>query len=287
MFVQSLGTYSIQDILTHNFFFLHADKQKEEYKKALRYYQIVYKLQISHGAETLDISNTLGNIGYTKQHMEDLAGALEANQQCLRLRREVYGDTHEEVASTLTHTGLVLLKLERHDLALQVFTEAYRIRKSLPDGDCDTSNFAFTIYNIALIHHHMGSHDLALRYYLATAEVEKKGLGMAHRDLSITYYNIGQIYYQRGEMGLALEKFHEALEIERECYGANHPTCARTLNEIGNIEMQRGNLDTMMGCYTEALRIYKEAGMVDETVLVYGLRLWRFDLVHPEAAPVA
>ena len=88
-------------------------------------------------------------------------------------------------------------------------------------------------------------------------------------------------------MELALGKFKEALEIERECYGVDHPTCARTLNEIGNIEMQLGNIDGMMKCYTNALRIYKDAGMVNERVIVYGLKLWRFNLVHPEAASVA
>jgi tetratricopeptide (TPR) repeat protein len=257
-------------------FRLRSDKQKGEYIQAMEYYQKVYELQLEHNAETLELANTLSNIGYTKQQLEDLDGALEANQECLRLRRDVFGDTHEDVASALTHIALVLLNLERHDIALQVFMEAYRIRKTIPIRD--TSNLAFTIYNIAHIYHHQGSHDNALKFYLATAEVEK-GLGIAHLDLSITYYNIGQLFYQRGEM--------EALEIERECYGANHPTCARTLNEIGNIEMQLGNLEGMMKCYTKALRIYKEAGMINEPVIVYSLKLWRFNIVHPEAAPVA
>ena len=264
-------------------FCLHLDKQKGEYVQAMEYYQKVYEVQIDHGAENLELATTLSNIGYTKQQLEDLDGALEANQECLRLRREVCGDTHEDVASTLTHIALVLLKLERHDIALQVFTEAYRIRKAIPSSD--TSSLAFTMYNIAHIYHHQGSHDNALRFYLATVEVEK-GLNIAHVDLSITYYNIGQLFYQRGEMELALSKFNEAHKIERECYGANHPTCARTLNEIGNIEMQLGNLQGMMKCYTEALRIYKEAGMVDELV-VYSLSLWRFNIIHPDAAPVA
>ena len=88
-------------------------------------------------------------------------------------------------------------------------------------------------------------------------------------------------------MELALVKFNEALDIERDSYGVNHPTCARTLNEIGNLEMQLGNLDGMMECYTQALRIYKEAGLSNERVIVYGLKLWRFNVVQPEAAPVA
>jgi tetratricopeptide (TPR) repeat protein len=122
---------------------------------------------------------------------------------------------------------------------------------------------------------------------LETARVEKAALGCSHRDLSITYYNIGQIYYQRGEMELAICNFREALKIETECFGADHPTCARTLNEIGNIQLQRGCVEEVMQCYTKALRIYREAGVSDDNLVIYGRSLWRFELVQPEAASAA
>ncbi len=260
-------------------------KQRSEYSKALEYYQQVLDLQNEHKADAEEIANTLSSIGYIHHQMEDFEKALEVNQDCLRLRREAKGDMDEDVASTLTHIALVLLKLERHDIALEVLTEAYRIRKEISKPN--SRDLAFTLYNIALIYHHRGSHEQALAFYLATAEVEKDALGKAHRDLSITYYNIGQIYYQRGEMELALQKFDEALEIERQCFGPEHPTCARTLNEIGNIQLQLGNLEEMMKCYTTALRIYRDAGMHSERVVVYGLKLWRFDIVQPAAAPCA
>jgi tetratricopeptide (TPR) repeat protein len=227
----------------------------------------------------------LSDSGYIRHQKGDYDGALEINQECLRLRRETKGDMDEDVAATLTHIALVLLKMERHDIALEVLTEAYRIRKVICKPS--TRDLAFTLYNIALIHHHQGSHEQALAFYLETARVEKAALGQAHKDLSITYYNIGQIYYQRGEMKAAIQKFRQALEIEKKCFGAEHPTCARTLNEIGNIELQVGNIEEVMTCYTEALRIYNKAGMDDDRLVVYGVRLWRFGLVQPEAAAMA
>ena len=74
----------------------------------MEYYQKVYELQIQHDAETLKLANTLSNIGCTKLQFKDLDGALEASQECLRLRRDVFGDTHKDFASTLTHIALVL-----------------------------------------------------------------------------------------------------------------------------------------------------------------------------------
>ena len=260
-------------------------KQRAEYDNALDNYCKVLELQRKHCNNPLDIANTLSSIGYVRHQKGDYQGAMDVNQECLRLRREVKGDIDEDVAATLTHIALVLLKMEMHDMALEVLTEAYRIRTKLSSKE--NRDIAFTLYNIALIYHHQGSHERSLQFYLETARVEKAALGVAHRDLSITYYNIGQIYYQRGDMDLALENFHQALSIERECFGESHPTCARTLNEIGNINLQLGNVEAMMSAYTEALRIYREAGVNDDHLIIYGRSLWRFECVQPEAAGAA
>jgi tetratricopeptide (TPR) repeat protein len=260
-------------------------KQRSDFDKALTNYERVLALQRRHAADVLEIANTLSSIGYVRHQKGDYAGAMEVNQECLRLRREVKGDVDEDVAATLTHIALVLLKMDMHDMALEVLTEAYRIRTTL--NTAENRDVAFMLYNIALIHHHQGNHEQALVYYLETARVEKAALGQAHRDLSITFYNIGQIYYQQGDMELAVFNFKEALKIERECFGNTHRTIARTLNEIGNIQLQLGNLKEVLECYTEALRIYLESGLGEEHLVIYGRSLWRFEVVQPPAAGAA
>jgi tetratricopeptide (TPR) repeat protein len=262
-------------------------KQRGEYDHALRHYEKVLVLQRKYSPDLLDVANTLSSIGYVRHQIGDYPGAMEVNQECLRIRRDIKGDNDEEVASTLTHIALVLLKMEMHDMALGVLTEAYRIRMANNVATTENRDVAFTLYNIALIYHHQGAHEEALRFYRETARVEHRALGGAHRDLSITYYNIGQIYYQRGEMELAISHFEQALSIELQCFGRNHPTCARTLNEIGNIELQRGNLPGVMRNYTEACRIYRASGLSEDQLVIYGRSLWRFELVQPNAAPVA
>jgi tetratricopeptide (TPR) repeat protein len=261
-------------------------KQRSDFKKALKFYNDVLVLQKKFmSGSKRDIANTLSSLGFVHHQLCEYAQALEFNQECLRIRRELHGDVDEDVAVTLTHIALVLLKMNMHDIALDVLIESYRIRKALQIND--TKDIAFTLYNIAMIYHHRGSHDDALLFYRETARVEASALGSAHRDLGITYYNIGQIHYQRGEMELAIESFRKALSIERECLGADHTACARTLNEIGNIELQRGNVKELMSCFTEALRIYRKANMDDNNLVIYGSRLFRFELAHPNAAPVA
>ena len=261
-------------------------KQQLEYKLALESYEKVLALQRKYCEDKLEIASTLSSIGYVRHLNGDYPGALDANQECLSLRREEKGDIDEDVAATLTHIALIVLKVESSQkMALELLTESYRIRKML--NSTENRDIAFTLYNIALIFHHQSLHDEALLYYNETARIERAALGGTHRDLSITYYNIAQIHYQRGDMELALTNFHEALKIEREHFGPNHPTVARTLNEIGNLRLLEGNLSEMMKYYADALRIYRKAGVGEDQLIVYGRKLWRFELVHPPAAGAA
>ena len=261
-------------------------KQRAEYAAAHENYNKVLALQRKYASDPLEIANTLSSIGYVRHQHGDYHGALEVNQECLSIRREAKGDQDEDVAQSLVHIALVLIKMDAAKMALELLTEAYRIRRSL-DNPGQQQSEAFILYNIALIYQHQGSHETALRYYLETARVEKEALGEGHRDLSITKFNIAQCFYSLGYLGLAVKQFHEALVIERSHFGSKHPTCARTLNEIGNIELQRGNLEGMMACYSEALAIYREAGIRDDQLVVFGRNLWRFEVVHPRAAGAA
>eukprot|EP00934_Nitzschia_sp_Nitz4_P003003 Nitzschia sp. Nitz4//scaffold64_size103689//57495//59636//NITZ4_004437-RA/size103689-processed-gene-0.189-mRNA-1//-1//CDS//3329556133//2993//frame0 len=259
-------------------------KQKSEFDNALKYYEKVLSLQRKHTpGNTSEITNTLSNIAYIHHQKGEFDEALEINQECLRLRRDAFGDMDGEVASTLTQIALILVRVKRHQMALEVFAEASRIRR---ERNGEERDLAFCLYNIALIYHQQGLHEVAMKYYLQTASVEQEALGEGHPDLGITFYNIGQLYYQRGEMELAKAKFHMALNIERG-NKEQRTACARTLNEIGNIALQLGRIDEVMHAYSEALRIYRSECMDDDNLVVYGLKLWRFELVHPVAAASA
>jgi len=261
-------------------------KQRSEFTDALNNYKKVLALQRKYLNDPLEIANTISSIGYVKHQQGDYAGALEDNQECLRIRRENKGDNDEDVAQTLTHISLVLIKMDSSKMALELLSEAYRIRKFL-DNPGQMQSEAFILYNIALILQHQGSHERALRFYLETARVECEALGEGHRDLSITKFNIAQCFYSLGDLDLAVEHFYEALAIEQSHFGQNHPTCARTLNEIGNIELQRGNISGMMKCYSEALAIYRDNDIRDEQLVVFGRNLWCFEVVYPPSAGAA
>lgn len=260
-------------------------KQQTLYDEALYYYQALLKFQKRNKVGQEAQSVTMNHIASLYQEKGDYEKALEISQECLMLRKQLKGDSDSSVASLLTQIALVLLKIEKYDIAVGALMEAYRIRKTLQSKD--EREIAYTMYNIALIYHHQGSHDMALLYYRETARLEEGMVGDDNRDLAVTFFNIGQIYYQKGDLQLAVKNLEKALRIEQRCYGANHPSCARTLNEIGNMELQGGNLEAMMNAYARALLIFRGAGMDDDNLVIIGVDLWRFSMIQPAVAAAA
>lgn len=261
-------------------------RQRSEFDHALNHAQELLKLQQEESVmDQAQIANTLSTIASIHHQMGQYDRAFEVNQECLGIRRELYCDgIHESIASDLFQTALNLVKLGRCSMALEAMLEAYRIQRSFGK---ENKELASASYNVALIYHRQGSHELALLYYLETARIEQGFLGDEHRDLSITLYNLGQVYYQRGEMEIALQYFHRALDIEQTCFGKKHPTCARTWKEIGHIQLEMGNIDGLMEAFSRALRIHREGVIDEDSQLIYGIALWRFEVVQPVAAAAA
>ena len=299
-------------------------QQKQDYTMALDCCQTMLVVQQRY-ATMPDSAVTLRNIGLLKDRMGDFAGALEAHRDCLQRYRAVHGDSHEDVAVTLTHIALVSLQLyekdgRRHgrngsehaqqqqqrvtnhqDSALEAFLEAYRVRRTLEetrgqqqvhDSLVNARGIAFCLYNIGLLYHQRGQHHDALCCYRETARIEESHLGTQHPDLATTYSQMGQIHYQRGDTDLAQTTFQRVLQISTTNSSDNSQEdktigLARTLNELGNLALQRGDAADMVQCFSRALRIYRDAGHDDHELVICGAKVYRFDLVQPPAAACA
>jgi tetratricopeptide (TPR) repeat protein len=111
----------------------------------------------------------------------------------------------------LNSIGLVLFKIELHELAMQSFHESLRIRQRLLGPD--HRGVAIILYNIATIHLEIGDDDEAMVYYRETLCVERCVLGRCHKEVVLTMQHIGQVHQQRGEFGEAAKHNQTELEV--------------------------------------------------------------------------
>ena len=226
-------------------------------------------------------------------------------QETLRIRREAYGDEHLDVAASLNSIGLVLFKMDLHEMAMQSFHHCLNIRVRLLGRS--HRDVAIILYNIATVHLELGDEDDAVRYYRETLKVEQDSLGKGHQDVLLTMQHIATVHQQRGELEEALKYFRECLDVQLERYhrlqgrkGVQHDLgqndqsfqessihLARTWNHIGNLHLQRGDTTQMMQSYSEASRVLRHLGESEIELSISGFNYYMLSKIHPECARAA
>jgi tetratricopeptide (TPR) repeat protein len=139
----------------------------------------------------------------------------------LEIQRKKYGELHENVGSALHNVGLVRLRLENYQEALDNFERAVRVRKGALGKD--HPDVAVSQMKIGLCFLLMQQFDHALRTYLETLSIRKRALGALHPSLSKVYNNIACVHVEFNELKEARRAFEAALDIQRNalCHNPN------------------------------------------------------------------
>ena len=192
------------------------------------------------------------------------------------MRRRLLGNDHLDVSATLVYIGTILYRKSVFSVAIELFSESLRIRKTALGND--HRDVAFVLYNIALVHQQRGCHDEAIESYSETLRIEKLVLGENHRDVSMTLFKLGEVHKAAGALEEALKCFQNSLAVERSLpsssannasvppktvdssqrrpqqqptTGPDHAAMARALNEIENIHLARGDVVPIMQAFNK------------------------------------
>ena len=137
------------------------------------------------------------------------------------LAEELYGNQHEDTATSYNEIGLVYWKQGNYPKALEYYFKALEIReKKLGKGHSDTAE---SYNNIGAVYDDQGDYPKALEYFFKALEIRENKLGKDHPDTASSYNNIGSLYYHQGDYPKALEYLNKALVIVEKKLGPNHP----------------------------------------------------------------
>lgn len=161
---------------------------------ALEKYVEVHKLQVkSGGVNTLEVANTLSNMGLMQYQLKQYSASFDFYQEALRIQRDHFGDADNlDIASTLNSIGLVLFNQNIYGLARGCFNDSLRIRKKLLGAD--HRDVAILWYNIATVFLETGDDDRAIQLYKETLRVERAALGEKHNDVILTLQHLGLVH---------------------------------------------------------------------------------------------
>ncbi|MBP7190442.1 MAG: tetratricopeptide repeat protein, partial [Rickettsiaceae bacterium] len=192
--------------------------------------------------------------------------SLEKHKEALSIRREVYGNRHPEVATSLSCIGVAYSGLGRKSEVLEKHEEALSIRREVYGNR--HPDVAASLNNIGYVYYSLGRKSEALEKHEESLSIRREVYGNRHPDVAMSLNAIGLVYDSLGRKSEALEKHEESLSIRREVYGNRHPDVAMSLNNIGYVYNSLGRKSEALEKHEESLSIGRE---------VYGNR-------HPDVA---
>ena len=173
------------------------------------------------------------------------SASLSHYNDCLQLQKELFGDNHENVATTLYLIATVKMSQGFTDKALRCLSESVDIMSSL---NGETHPFIGDAYNLnAFLEMKKGNIENALKLFNDALQV-RKALGQRAKEAE-TLQNIGNVYREKGEYDIALEQYEESLGIMAEEKGRDSDAVADILIAMGDISSDRESSDDSLSHY--------------------------------------
>jgi tetratricopeptide (TPR) repeat protein len=232
-------------------------------------------LQVKQHADSLEIKSEtfaalLTGTGSYLRFRADYNAARVFHQQALAIRKEIHGDKHPDVATSLDNLGHVYESLGEYPQAKHCYEQALTIRKGIhgdkhPDVATSLNGLGLTLWHLGEypearehLEKALATYEAVYGPYVATAlnnlglvfdslaELEKaracheqalalrrRIFGNKHQAVGMSLNNLGAVLLKLGYSTQAREKLEEGLAIYKAVYGEEHPNVARVLNTLG------------------------------------------------------
>jgi serine/threonine-protein kinase len=235
----------------------------------------------------------LNNLGLVLHEQGRLAESDSVYREALVRQREIFGDVHPEIATTLYNYGQLQRTLGDYARAEEIARQVVEMDEKLigadhPDiayskvslavllqrrGDFEGArvlledalalrvrvlgpehqNTAFSINAVARLHHEMGDYARAESLYVVSMEIHKRVNGERHAAVAQRINNLAWIAYDRGEYEKAVRLHREGLEINLEAKGPDAPETLVNRLQLGKALAATGRFDEALSVQREAL----------------------------------
>ena len=157
--------------------------------------------------------------------------ALDYGKKAMRIRLDIFGEKHPDVAASYNNVGCTYGELGEYEKELEYLLKALDIRRDIfgekhPD-------VAASYNNVGCTYGELGEHEKELEYLLKALDIWQNIFGEKHPNVAASYNNIGTTYGALGEHKKALDYKLKALDIWRDIFGEKHPNVATSYNNIG------------------------------------------------------
>lgn len=217
-------------------------RHKDEYEKAMHYYQQALKIWIKkydpvNPLNDLTISLSLtacyNNIGLVYEFRGDYDEAINYFRQAITLWLKTDNILNPDLAYAYNNLGIVYAYKYEYAEAIEYYQKSLSIIIEVLGTE---HPFIARCYgNLGNVYFNLGSYDTAMVYYNESIKLLGDAMGIDHPELSISLLGVGSLYRENKQFSEALQYINRSLNICRKSFGNIHPDVGRSYNEIASV----------------------------------------------------
>ncbi|MBN2446552.1 MAG: tetratricopeptide repeat protein [Phycisphaerae bacterium] len=192
-------------------------------------------------------------LGFTYRALGEYDAAETHLRTALRIREDLYGDEHADVATSMNNLATLLLARGEYAEAEMLCRRSLEIRRKL-FGD-DSAHVGVSLNNLGLILQATGDYAGAERSYRDALRIERALGTDAYQEVATTLSNIAAVLQAQGDLDQAEPLLREAVALNRELHASVHPELARTICNLAGLLHNQGALPEAEALYREALEL--------------------------------
>lgn len=198
----------------------------------------------------------LHNQGVLSRALKRLPQAEAALSEALAIRTELYGDSHQDVSSSMFSLGNVLFSQGRFEDALPLFRKVAAEQATLTPDRFDL--IVQRIEGLGAVLDDSGRDTEALGVMRKAEALARRELGTDHQAYGTVSHNLALVLADLGLHEQAIEMSRQAVDIRRVTNGEDSPWTASSLSALATSLAATGQGEGALPLHTEALRIMQD-----------------------------
>jgi len=198
----------------------------------------------------------LNELAFTINDLGDKRKAISLYEQALAIWKVVYGENHQDVATTLNNLGAAWDDLGDKRKAISLYEQALAIDERVFGKE--HPNVAIRLNNLGEAWRGLGEAKKAISLYEQALAIDERVFGKNHPNVAIRLNNLGAAWDDLGDKRKAISFYEQALAIDERVFGKEHPDVAIDLNNLGSAYFKLGEKSKARPYFEKAYAILKK-----------------------------
>jgi len=181
--------------------------------------------------------------------------AIIVAEQALTLSRQIWGEEHPNIATSLSNLAELYRFQGRYAEAQPLCQQVLEMTKRLFVGD--HPNVATSLNNLAALYQSQGRYAEAQPLCQQALEMTKRLFVGDHPNVATSLNNLAALYNSQGRYAEAQPLYQQALEMRKRLFVGDHPNVATSLNNLAVLYQSQGRYAEAQPLYEQALEMRK------------------------------